>query len=244
MAFGIQCFNDSSELTVSSDGYFLTYLGRATLDTLHHASGVSTSSTGGYATWKFTHAGPVMAAILLRAPSGSGGSCIFGQRQIGGVWYFDVLDVLNTTESIGSTAYQVPRSDSEIYVFGVPDTLGAFGMAIYGPSGDLRGDLTGKPLAAAARVSLGSGVSSTTIPALTKPAIMGDVYSYHNTSVSAGGGFWNNTGFDGIWTLGSPSTNLSRTDIVTAFDKDDSSVPTFNVRGATNAIMIEANGLP
>lgn len=246
MAFGIQCTNGSNELTLSSDAYLFGYLGKATFVSSTPWSGDAISSQAGYSTWTFTSAGPIVCAIGLRA-SGQMGATILNISQSGSTWTINVVDLATTTSgpSGGDTVYYNQRTDSDIYVFGIPASLPAWGMALYNASGALVADLSRRPLAPLARIAMSSAsVVDQTIPTPTKPAIVGYPMFKRNVVTSGHGGFtpWLAVGYIGVWSWNG-FANLHRNEVPDASDRLEGSVPSYNFRGPCSGILIEANGL-
>lgn len=246
MGYGIQCLNDSGELTLSSDAYLFGYLGKATFVSSTSWSGDSISSQAGYSVWTFTSAGPIVCAVGLKA-SGQTGAVILNISQSGSTWTINVVDLATTTSgpSGGDTVYYDQRTDTDIYVFGIPSSLPSYGLALYNASGNLVADLSRIPLAPLVRVAMSSAsVVDQTIPTVTKPAVIGDTKFRRNVVTSGHGGFtpWLSVGYIGVWEWNG-STTLHRNEAPTGSDRLESSPGGHDFRGPCSGILIEANGL-
>lgn len=244
MAFGLQCFNTSGELTLSADGLTPGYLGKATFVGSAPYSGNASSSSIGQSTWTFSSPNPIICALGLKSSSTAGGR-ILRVSQSGSTWTIIVQDLSNATEGpSGGGSFFSQRTDSDIYVFGIPTSVSAYGIALYNSSGALSGDLSRKPLSALARLLFPSGTTSLTIPSVVKPAIIGYPATSHTLSSGGHGGGtpFINTHYEGVWHLQS-STVLERTDVLVDYDRDDGGIPVNTATPSTSAMLIEANGL-
>ena len=244
MTFGIDALtNDSGELTFSADAFLFCYLGKATLSSVTHYTGDSTSSAAGYATYTFTSSGPIIPALGI----GSSQGCIAGLSQSGSTWTITVIDYGSGTEGPSDATYGVPRSDSDVYVFGLPSVsaLPTYGVALYNASGTLTADLLKIPLVAAARIVLPTSTSTLTgLPALVKPAITGFPSMYERDSTHSGSHYIN-TSYRGLWQWSESggTGTLARGNVLQSYEIDDGPISAVTVLNATNAILIEANGL-
>lgn len=241
MGYGIQCVNNSGELTISSDAYTFCYLGKATLSSVTHYAGTVDSSAAGYSVWTFNSSGPIIAALGLGASQG----CIAGISQSGSTWTITVIDYGAGSEGPAGAGYSygVPRSDSDVYVFGLPTVGGlpTYGVALYNASGVVTADLSKIGLVPKARASLATGSSTITgLPALTKPAIVGSP-SYQRFDSTHSGSFWINEMFLGLWSYS--GTTLSRGIVLQSHEKDATSITARTIVFPTNVLLIEANGL-
>lgn len=246
MAYGAQFINGSNELTLSSDAYLFGYLGKATFVSTTSWSGDAISSQAGFSTWTFNSAGPIVCAIGLKA-SGQTGAVIDRVSQSGSTWTIIVrdLNVSSSGPSGGDTTYYNQRTDSDIYVFGLPSSLPAWGMALYNASGALVADLSRRPLSPLARIVMGSAtVTSQTIPTPTKPAIVGYPKFTRNVVTGGHGGFtpWLSVGNMGVWSWNG-SNGLFRFEVADSSDRLESNPGAHNNRGPCSGILIEANGL-
>jgi len=241
MTYGIQCVNNSGELTLSSEAYTFCYLGKATLASLVHYTGTVDSSAAGYSTWTFNSSGPIIAALGLGSSQGR----ILSTTQSGSTWTITVIDYGAGTEGpAGATySYGVPRSNSDVYVFGLPSvaSLPAYGVALYNSAGLLTADLSKQMLSPKARASLGTGSSTIAgLPTFTKPAIVGSP-AYQRFDTTASGSFWINEMYLGLWSFS--GTSLVRGIVLQSHDKEDSSIAARTLVFPTNVLLIEANGL-
>lgn len=243
MTYGIQCVNDSGELTLSADAFTFAYLGKATYvstTTAHNTS--SFASTSGFSTYHFTYAGPIVCAIGLT--STHAGSTLLSMSQSGSVWTIVVWDLLTTTESptVGGT-YQQQATSTDVYVFGLPDpsSLSPWGSALYNSSGTLVCDLLKKALTPLARISMAAGVATQTIPSVVKPAIVG--YPHLAATASSGSGSsFTLTGYRGLWEWGG-GTTLARSTSLSDWEHDAEPGTNTSSILACDALLIEANGL-
>lgn len=243
MGFGIQTVNTSGELTLSSEGYLLSYLGKATHVSTTSYSGDASSSALGFSTYSFTSSTPIVCAIGLKA-SGQSGAFVERLSVSGTTWTIIVRDCSASTEGpSGGGSFWEQRTDSDVYVFGLPSPP-AWGAAIYNSAGAFAGDLTRLPLTIRARVALASSATSLTIPSVTKPAVIGNPNSRHSLSTDTHSGPtpWINTHYVGSWQWNG-STTLSRVDVLKTYDHDDGGIPVTTVIDPTSALLIEANGL-
>jgi hypothetical protein len=241
--FGIQCTNSTTgELTLSSEAYTFGYLGKATFVSTTPAQNVdSLSSTSGYSTWTFASAGPILVALGLKS-SGQSGVSLLGMSKSGSTWTIIVYDGGSGTVSPSSGGtYDAQNTTTDVYVFGFPASLPAYGVALYNAAGTLTGDLSRLPLTPAARISLADSVLAATIPVLTKPAIIGHPIYIQKNSVPVGIRY-QNTGYKGVWHWVGDN-QIYRADYLDSYEDSDSSVPTIVNKAPCSAILIEANGL-
>lgn len=247
MTFGLQCFNASGELTISSEGFTYCYLGKATFVSRTTYSGSAPSSRIGLMTYQFVSSVPIICAIGLKGNSFQAGAAIIGIGRSGNVWTISVRDLSNSTEGpSGGGTFYAQRLTSDIFVFGLPVTLPPYGLAIYNAAGTLVADLSRRPMTIAARISMGTNVMSVSMPVMVAPAIIGFPSSSHTNSakIGTGGTPWVNTWYEGVWTWGGgSSTALGRSDILVEYDNDDGGVPVVVDHSPTSAILIETNGL-
>lgn len=240
--FGIQCINTSGELTLSSDAYTFGYLGKATFVSTTPAQNVdSLSSTAGYSTWTFTSSGPIIVALGLKS-SGQSGVALLGMSKSGSTWTITTYDggAGTVSPSSGGT-YDAQTTTTDVYVFGLPSSLPAFGVALYNASGTLTGDLSRASLTSASRIALADSVLATTIPVLTKPAIIGKPWYEQKTS-SGSGTSYVNQGYRGMWHW-TGDNQLHRTNYLTSYEHSDTGVTPSLYEGPCTGILIEANGL-
>lgn len=245
MTFGIQCFNGSGELTFSSDAYVLAYLGKATFVSTSGYTGTVNSSRIGHSTWSFSYAGPITVAIGLKASGQAGARVLSVVPGSGTTWIITVQDLGTGTEGpSGGADFFEQNTDSDIYVFGVPLTVPAYGFAIYDAAGNLAADLTRLPLTVKARLRYGSSVLSLTTPSIVKPAVIGWVGTQHTLSSGGHGGAlpFINTQYEGVWQWDG-STTIFRTDVLVQYDRDDGGIPVTTDKPAADAVLVEANGL-
>lgn len=246
MAYGIQCTNTSGQLTLSSDGFLLGYLGKATFVSKSNASGDSVFSQTGSCIYSFAAptSGMIIPAIGLKG-SGSNGLVITSYfRTTGNNWQINVIDNGTTTEGYNNL-YWAQAGTAVIYVWGVPSSVSGYGVALYNSSGVLTADLSRRPLIFTQRVSFVTNDMDVTIGSYVKPAILGHTNSYHNlaTDEGVGGTPWFNTQYKGVWSWNG-STTLTRGDTLRTADHDDGPGPTDVLHGPTSVLIIEANGLP
>jgi hypothetical protein len=245
MTYGIQCVNNSGELTLSSDGMMFGYIGKATLLSRSTWSGSTSTSQQGLLTYTINWPGPIMVAIGLKT-SGSAGAAVQSVTPgTGTTWHISIIDATTTTEGPDTTSrYYVPATASDVYCWGLPTSVSGYGVGLYTAAGTLSADLSRRPLMFASRIALADSVMTATVPALIKPAIMGQPNSAHNlsTNTHSGGTPWYMTGYTGVWGLTS-STDLYRGDILTSAYHDDGGGIAHAYHGPTNALLIEANGL-
>lgn len=242
MTYGIQCINGSSELTLSSEAYTFGYLGKATFVSTTAAHNVdSLSSTSGFSTWTFTSSGPILVALGLKS-SGQSGVALLGMSKSGSTWTILVYDggSGSVSPSSGGT-YDAQNTSTDVYVFGFPSSLPAYGMALYNGSGTLVGDLSRMPLSPAVRLSLASGALTTSIPVLTKPAIIGHAW-YDQVTSSGSGTHYVNQGFRGMWHWAGDGV-LHRAEYLDSYENSDSGSTPSLFQGACTGFLIEANGL-
>jgi hypothetical protein len=241
--FGIQCTNASTgELTISSEAYTFGYLGKATFVSSTPAQNVdSLSSTSGYSTWTFTSSGPILVALGLKS-SGQTGVALLSMSKSGSTWTITTYDggTGSVSPSSGGT-YDAQNTTTDVYVFGFPGSLPAFGVALYNAAGTLTGDLSRMPLTPASRIALADSVLATTIPVLTKPAIIGKPWYEQKTS-SGSGVSYVNQGYRGMWHW-TGDNQLHRAEYLDSYENSDSGVTPSLFRGACTGILIEANGL-
>lgn len=242
--YGIQCNNISTgELTLSSEAYTFGYLGKATLYQLNHYSSDTLSSQAGYTVWTFTSSGPIIAALGVGSSDGPGRITDIIKVD-STTWHIFVEQYTSSTEGPTGTAaatYGVPSSTSNVYVFGLPTTLPAYGVALYNSAGLLTGDMSKIPLQVAAKVSLDTSTSTVTgLPSLTKPAIVGFPNCQRFDSVNHGS-YHINTTYVGLW--GYSSGSLARGMVLYSTEQDDAGTTPRTILTATNGMVIEANGL-
>lgn len=237
MTFGITCYNNNGELTISSEAQALCYLGKATQVSYSHYSGTSSSSQCGGSVYQFVSAGPVVAAIGLNS-SGQAGAVITGMfRHDATTWYFNVVDLTTATEGPTGTTYQVPNTASDIFVFGTPSSVSGYGMALYDSSGNLTVDLSKPLFTPIARVSMTGQTGYTfTLPTTPiRPAVVGYPHISVNTHTSTTASH-----YSGMWTW-SGGTSFGRANYLTDKSNDSGAISS-NTTGDCVAIVIEASG--
>ena len=235
MAFGLTASNGSNELTLSSDGLLLGYVGRAAFQSFV-PNGTSTGeSFAGYSTYTINWPGSIVVAIGLSAAGNL--ASLRGQYQTGTVWTIEVWNSGTTTDSLGF----FNQIEATVYVWGLPTTLSGYGLAIYNAAGVLSGDLTRRPLVAVARVAMPDGVTSISTPAVSAPAIIGSPQRLTTLSTRPTGTFYVSRRQFGCWKWDpAAATQLSRTRFQQEYFQDDGGIPLQNLATATNALLIEA----
>ncbi|WP_338761984.1 hypothetical protein [Massilia sp. METH4] len=165
--------NPANELVISSDGQGLHCIGRAGLVELVQASGSATARSpgrrAGYSRYRINWPGPVLFAVDLPLGKRVG---ILGAFQVSpGVW--EVRCHCGTDAD--ANQFDITQYALDVWAYGVPQTPQT-GMVfqIFKPDGTLAYDLTRPnilfPRAFALARARSSGI---TIPALTRPVIIG-----------------------------------------------------------------------
>ena len=196
---GIRIRNPGQDLVLSSDAKGLTCIGRAALygDVVQprgSATGTMPGRTWGYSTYRIAHNGPVIWALDL--PLNTRVGIISSTEVYAGMW--EVVCYCGSARD----AYQFDTVQSAIAVwaFGFVSTRAAgFRAAIYNASGALAYDLSRPyPL-----FPLSSGVSdftaNMTIPALSRPVVMGCPTSDPSYDTSGGTNRWRAEFYRGMW---------------------------------------------
>jgi len=179
--YGLEIRNPTGQLVLSSAARGLYCLGKASQYFINQSSGTSGTFTGkdsGVTKYRFTTPGPIIVAIDL--PDGHYVGAIDLVEISTGVW--EITLVHGT--SLDSEGFITTQSYVDVWVYGVvpgSTPLGSYGLAIYNAAGDLTWDLTQpnplfiqKVLTAAA----GVGFSTFTLPALSRPVVIGFPYMY------------------------------------------------------------------
>lgn len=241
MAYGIQAFNDSGEFTFSSSGYLLTYLGKATFVSTTPAGTSSSDAFNGFSIFTFTYAGPIVVGIGLLG-SGTSGSIVDRITNVGSTWTIRVYHSNSTGNSLGFPG-QITAAD--VYVWGLPLSVSGYGLALYDASGNLIGDLLKPMLRFKARVSFTGGSLSQSIPAMTKPAVIGSLLRRTQTRAAntPTAGKFTNRRFDAVWLWDPVGNFLTKNSRMIEYFVDDGGIPANDNIFDTNAIVIEANGL-
>ena len=239
MAFGLSTSNNSNELTLSSDGLLFGYIGRATFQSLVANETTTADAFSGYSIYTITWPTDIVVAIGLDV--GAGRVAFRSQTQSGSTWTITVYRTGNTLDGLGF----YDQAAANVYVWGLPTTVSGFGMAIYNAAGVLTGDLTRRPLVAAARIAMPSTVTSIPMPAVSVPAMIGDAGRSQNQSVRPGASFWINRRRHGAWQWDTSPVppQLVRTTFQREYSQEDGGIPVTNVVIDTNALLIEAAGL-
>lgn len=178
MTYGLMVDNLSGELVISSEGFGLAYIGKATYDSDVGAPSLEfdTLRFGTYTTFKkyvITSSVPIAAFVKLTSGLRSG---IASVTQSGSTWEIIVFN------QNGSNVVQA----ADVYCFARPTSLSAsYGLALYDSSGALAYDLTGgvRPLFFKGVVDFLSTDSSIALPGgITTPAAFGFSCGYVDPS--------------------------------------------------------------
>lgn len=236
MTYGLTCLNDSGELTIAADGYLFGYLGKATYVSTTPPGTSTSDSFAGFSTYTFSWGAPIVVSVGLVANQPTH---VMEFSNSGSTWTIRVFHGNNSSNSLG---FDVQATSTDVYVFGLPTTLPAYGMAFYDGSGNLVGDLSRQPLLFKQRVTMGAGVTTMTMTGYTKPAVLGYAEMDKTTSVLSGVTHQNRL-FGGTWYWNTSTGKLERNYFQNEYFQDDAGIAITTNVYASDAVLIEAIGL-
>lgn len=198
MSYGLKLLNPSGELVISSDAKGLFCIGKAMLQgsvTQPYGNAASDypGRTWGGSTYRIAWPGPIFVAIDL--PLGKFVGVMSVTQPFAGAW-----DINCHCGDTPDSNFFYAQSQVDVWAFGFSSTvLENYGLAIYDTSGALAHDLSRPNLLYPRAYVLDSGMG-TTIPALTRPVVIGCPTSYqifdgqpriHRYTESFFSGTWN-----------------------------------------------------
>lgn len=188
MAFGLQISNPSGDLVVSSDAKMLHYLAKAVWQSTTQLSPGSGSSDpsqqtapgtrAGYSTYQLTVPAGVKFLLAIDLPTGSAGTRMVG---ITGCAYLSTsggndiyrVTAYNGDQTFGSL-FDYSQYPLDIWAFGfVNSTASNWGLALYDSAGNLSADFTRAIPLFPKFISDFKTTKTQTIPALTRPVLIG-----------------------------------------------------------------------
>ncbi|WP_219118964.1 hypothetical protein [Janthinobacterium sp. UMAB-56] len=198
MTFKLRFRNPGQDLVISADARGLTCIGRATLQAVVQASGNATGPSPGrrwgYSTYRIAHDGPVIWALDM--PLGSSVGIISSSEVLPGVWEV----VCYCGSSLDAYQFDSVQSPLAVWAYGFVSTLYNSGIraAFYNANGTLAYDFSRpNPL-----FPLASGTVNeefVTIPALTRPVVLGCPTSDVSYDPSAGPNRWRAEFYRAMW---------------------------------------------
>jgi hypothetical protein len=227
-------YNNSDQLTLSADGITHGYIGRATNTSVVQPTTGTPSKACGYSTYTITYAGDIVVALPLKT---TGDTCLANVTRSGDVHTITVYQTVNGT---GDAAGFKQQEATEVFVFGAPNPAVETACCLFDNSGNVVADLTRRPLTYAGLVSLGSGVTNTSMPSVSVPAIVGMPSDYKRTSSSSPPYHILRSYIRG-WTLISGA--LWRANIQFDWQQEDAAGSVLDDYNPVDAIIIEASGL-
>lgn len=235
MSFGLKTYNNSNELTISSDGLVYGYIGQASLSSVAQATGNSIVKTFGRSTYTITWAGDIIVALPVKT---NGTTALISMSQAGSTWTITVHKGNGTLDANGFDIQEA----TQVYVFGRPTAVSGFGLALYNAAGNLSADLTRQPLTYKARLSIAANGIDWTPPTTTTPAIIGSPSDRNITSVSEAPFFINRFQARG-WQKNNSTGKIERNIFQQRWLKEDGAETAVDIIRSIDAILIEANGL-
>ena len=198
MTFKLRFRNPGQDLVISGDARGLTCIGRATFQGVVQASGNATGPSPGrrwgYSTYRIAHDGPVIWALDMPLDSSIG---IISSSEVSpGLWEV----VCYCGSSLDAYQFDSVQSPLTVWAYGFASVLynGGIRAAFYNANGTLAYDFSRpNPL-----FPLASGVANgnvMTIPALTRPVVMGCPTSDPSYDPSAGPNRWRAEFYRGMW---------------------------------------------
>lgn len=193
MSYGLKITNPSGQLVLSSDAKGLYCIGKAALQgSVVQPSGVATNPSPGrvwgYSTYRISHGGPIIPAIDL--PLNRWVSIVSVNQPFAGAWDISVHCGDSPDGDGFHTQYQV-----DVWAFGFPlSAPSGYGMLIRDAGENIAYDLT-KPnlLFPRAFVTFPADGSAVTIPALTRPVVIGACTSNRMLESNPAFNTWDNT---------------------------------------------------
>ena len=236
MPYGITCYNNGGQLTLSSESVTYGYIGKAT-----HVSTVPAGSTGtddgnGYTTYTINWAGPIVVALPVLT---NATTALLGMTQSGSTWTISVFCSGGSVDSLGFDTQRV----AEVFVFGRPVSVSGYGMALYNAAGQLTGDLSRRPLANGQFIEFGATDVLRPLTGYTKPAFIGSDTTEVKSTAGPTGGLWTNRERSGGWLWDSGGTQLGRPTYQSLRIREDQISVNSTTRWPVDVIIIEANGL-
>jgi hypothetical protein len=177
MAYGLKIENPTNELVLSDDGFVAGFVGKASLVGTSQADKSNLLDMfGGGSSFSITFAGQIVPVLKLNSTySGR----IGGFSRSGDVWTIGTINAdTSSIDADGFTTQVAP----EVYVFGIPDSVTGYGMALFTPAGVPAGNLILPPLVVAQRLQFaaGDGLVSRDSSIVT-PGLLGRSLDYRRT---------------------------------------------------------------
>lgn len=236
MAYGITCYNDGGQLTLSAESITYGYIGKATYASTVPAGTDPTIAYNGYTTYTITWAGPILVALPVLTGATTS---LLGTSQVGSTWTIQVFCSGGTVDSFGFDSQRI----AEVFVFGKPVSVSGYGMALYNAASQLTCDLSRRPLATGQFVSFTATEVLKPLTGYTKPAFIGGDTTEVTSTAGPTGGLWTNRERAGGWLWDSGGTQLSRPSYQTARIREDMAYTNTTTRWPVDVIIIEASGL-
>lgn len=190
MTYGLQIENPSGSIVLTTEGYGLNYVGKATYQSVTQASGSATTAppgrTGGKVVYRITGCPDFPVVFHTIAASYKVG--LLNIVTVGGGTYD--LEFHCETGTYDTWNFGTQANAIEVFVFSRKTSLaGSYGMALYDSAGALAYDLSDRPLFPVEMKSFASvSASAVTIGTYTKPAFLGSFNAFQILETIVGGG--------------------------------------------------------
>lgn len=239
MDYGLQTFNNSGGMTLSSDGLTYGYIGQATLQTVVQPPGPMSGSVGwpsvaehGHSEYTIDWPGEIIVALPVKA---NGPTALIFQLQSGSTWTIRVFKSTGVQNAIGFAM----QESTEVHVFGMPVSLPSHGFALYNTSGQPTADLSRRPLTFDRHVTFATGVGAASFSGMTEPAVIGLDQRYEHTSVPFDATFNDNRIAYGAWRWDTTNNLLVRNTFLSDFSRSVDAIGAASAVPATSAILLD-----